>query len=556
MAARSSPTSRCRAGLTRTYRSSVSKTPTPTGDCPTITSSSATASARPASALTLTDASCQESAASTLPNALLDGGGLTAWRRACEPAVAGAARPEGVVGMAGFVRRGSRGCGTSPPPRRSSPGGASCSTGPGRRTSCTGAGTATRTATGGCCTGRSSRRATGGSAARRPGAGAPAPSPGAATARRRVTARPLHGLARRGATAPDQLPEEPAMTSQPLVLAQSNDADQNELHAFRRDARDGSLTHLGAFATKGSGSGAPHLPSQGSVTLTGDGRPPLVTNAGSGDAERLRRLVRERPGSGAGPADRRRAAQRHRARGAGLRAQHRRPLRRRPPRRDGDAYAALPGSRRDAARRRRPRPGRLQPRRHPPRRDPARPRRDPHLPGRRRSGLLGDPVETPSAGPTPYGFALHARGRRWSSPRPSAPGRARRRRPPTWSTAAGRARGLGERAQRAQRDLLGGRPRPTGGHVFTTNFADGAVSHWTGRARRRPRPGRRRGRRHRGRPPRPAGRRPLVRRALPLRPGRRRPRDRTGGPSRPTAACPRSARGARCPRPRRVSPPS
>src|SRR5947209_16445725 len=72
------------------------------------------------------------------------------------------------------------------------------------------------------------------------------------------------------ATAPD-----------PLVT-QTNDADRNEVIAFRRDA-GGRLARLGSFPTGGTGGGAPHLPSQGSVTVTGDGRTVLVTNAGSGD---------------------------------------------------------------------------------------------------------------------------------------------------------------------------------------------------------------------------------------------------------------------------------
>lgn len=66
------------------------------------------------------------------------------------------------------------------------------------------------------------------------------------------------------------------------VYVQTNEADQNRVIAFRRDA-EGRLAELGAYPTGGTGSGAPHLPSQGSVLLAGDGRRLLVTNAGSGD---------------------------------------------------------------------------------------------------------------------------------------------------------------------------------------------------------------------------------------------------------------------------------
>jgi 6-phosphogluconolactonase len=68
----------------------------------------------------------------------------------------------------------------------------------------------------------------------------------------------------------------------PGVYVQTNEADENRVIAFRRD-ESGSLSELGAYATGGAGDGVPHLTSQGSVVLTGDGRHLLVTNAGSGD---------------------------------------------------------------------------------------------------------------------------------------------------------------------------------------------------------------------------------------------------------------------------------
>jgi 6-phosphogluconolactonase len=65
------------------------------------------------------------------------------------------------------------------------------------------------------------------------------------------------------------------------VYAQTN-AAPNEVIAFRR-ADDGSLDRIGSVATGGDGDGTPHLQSQGSVTLTGDGRHLLETNAATGD---------------------------------------------------------------------------------------------------------------------------------------------------------------------------------------------------------------------------------------------------------------------------------
>src|SRR5215211_5638673 len=65
------------------------------------------------------------------------------------------------------------------------------------------------------------------------------------------------------------------------VYVQTNSAP-NEVIAFHR-ADDGSLDRIGSVATGGEGDGTPHLQSQGSATLTGDGRHLLVTNAASDD---------------------------------------------------------------------------------------------------------------------------------------------------------------------------------------------------------------------------------------------------------------------------------
>jgi 6-phosphogluconolactonase len=66
------------------------------------------------------------------------------------------------------------------------------------------------------------------------------------------------------------------------VYVQSNERDGNQLLAFRTSP-NGALSGPGPIETGGAGDGVPHLASQGSTTLTGDGRALLVTNAGSGD---------------------------------------------------------------------------------------------------------------------------------------------------------------------------------------------------------------------------------------------------------------------------------
>ena len=72
------------------------------------------------------------------------------------------------------------------------------------------------------------------------------------------------------------------MSTSNAVYVQTNERDANRVIVFRLDA-DGSLAELGVYPTGGAGDGTPHLTSQGSVVLTGDGRHLLVTNAGSND---------------------------------------------------------------------------------------------------------------------------------------------------------------------------------------------------------------------------------------------------------------------------------
>ncbi len=70
------------------------------------------------------------------------------------------------------------------------------------------------------------------------------------------------------------------------VYVQTNDAAKNEVVAFSRSS-DGRLDLLGRYETGGRGTGEPHLPSQSSVVLSGDGNWLLVANAGSDEISLL-----------------------------------------------------------------------------------------------------------------------------------------------------------------------------------------------------------------------------------------------------------------------------
>jgi 6-phosphogluconolactonase len=71
-----------------------------------------------------------------------------------------------------------------------------------------------------------------------------------------------------------------------VVFVQTNE-ERNRVLAFARDAA-GGLAEPTSYETGGRGSMAPHLPSQGSVALSGDRRFLLVANAGSGDVSVFR----------------------------------------------------------------------------------------------------------------------------------------------------------------------------------------------------------------------------------------------------------------------------
>jgi 6-phosphogluconolactonase len=70
------------------------------------------------------------------------------------------------------------------------------------------------------------------------------------------------------------------------VFIQSNEADANRVFGFRR-GDDGQLSEPVIVASGGRGDHVPHLTSQGSVVLTSDGDRLLVTNVGSDDVSVL-----------------------------------------------------------------------------------------------------------------------------------------------------------------------------------------------------------------------------------------------------------------------------
>jgi 6-phosphogluconolactonase (cycloisomerase 2 family) len=70
------------------------------------------------------------------------------------------------------------------------------------------------------------------------------------------------------------------------VYIQTNET-QNRVIAFARDS-DGALAQVGAYGTGGAGDATPHLTSQGSVVMSGDGRHLLVVNAASDDVSVFR----------------------------------------------------------------------------------------------------------------------------------------------------------------------------------------------------------------------------------------------------------------------------
>lgn len=256
------------------------------------------------------------------------------------------------------------------------------------------------------------------------------------------------------------------------VFVQTNEAGENRVVAFQREA-DGRLTTRAAIATGGRGDGVPHLTSQGSVVLTSDGEHLLVANAGSNDVSVLSvaraEVLAVVPSSGSAPKSV---------------AEH-----------DGLVYVlntadgSLVGFTLEE--------GRIVPvdgarRELGADADPAQVGFTPDgsalvVTDRGTNailvypvapdGRLGEPATTASAGPTPYGFAFAAGDTLVVT---EAFGAAKGK------AAASSYRLQGSVAQPVTESLGNGRSEicwavasADGRHVFTTNFADGAVSRYT-----------------------------------------------------------------------------
>jgi 6-phosphogluconolactonase len=251
------------------------------------------------------------------------------------------------------------------------------------------------------------------------------------------------------------------------VFIQSNESDGNRLYAFPRGA-DGRLGEPSFVATGGRGDGVPHLTSQGSVVLTSDGERVLVANAGSDDVTVLTaaaepEVVAVVPAGGSAP----KSVTEH----------------------DGLVYVlntgdgSLVGFRLSG--------GEVGRRELPAGSDPAQVGFSPDgsalvvtdraanalfLYPVDSEGRLGEPQTTPSAGPTPYGFVFAAGDTLVVT---EAFGAARGK------AAASSYRLHGQAVNAVTASVGNGRSEicwavasPDGHYVFTTNFADGAVSRY------------------------------------------------------------------------------
>ena len=257
------------------------------------------------------------------------------------------------------------------------------------------------------------------------------------------------------------------------VYVQTNEAAANRVIAFRRN-EDGALEQLGGFETGGAGSGVPHLPSQGSVVLTGDGRHLLVTNAASDDVSVLAvaagglKLLQTLPSGGTAPTS---VAERDglvyvlnagEPSLVGFRL-------------DAAGLAPLPGSRRDLA----------------PDADPAQAGFAPDgskvvvtergtnsiaVYAVRDDGTLAEREVTPSSGPTPYGFAFAGESALVVTEAFGAQkGKAAAS---SYVLANGSAAPVSRSVGNGRSEICWAVATKDGRHVFTTNFADGAVSRY------------------------------------------------------------------------------
>jgi 6-phosphogluconolactonase len=261
-------------------------------------------------------------------------------------------------------------------------------------------------------------------------------------------------------------------SSIPAVYVQTNESGANRVIAFRR-AADGTLAELGSYPTGGAGDGTPHLTSQGSVVLTGDGRHLLVANVGSGDVSAF--LVTNQ----------------------GLEPVRAAPAGKSPKsiaERDGLVYVLATGD--PSLRGFRVGEGGLEPLTDSERTlasgaDPAQVGFAPDgsalvvtdrgtdsvvVHPVAPEGLLGEPTVHPSSGPTPYGFAFTSSGMLVVTEAFGAEtGRAAAS---SYSLAGGSLTPVTKSIGNGRSEICWAVVSTDDRYAFTTNFADGAVSRW------------------------------------------------------------------------------
>ena len=256
------------------------------------------------------------------------------------------------------------------------------------------------------------------------------------------------------------------------VHVQSNEADGNRVFVFPR-GEDGQLSEAVVVSSGGRGDGKPHLTSQGSVVLASDGRL-LVTNAGSDDVTLLTdadepQVVAVVASGGSAPKS---VAERDGlvyVLNTGDRSLVGFRLTR-------DGLDELPGSRRELG----------------PDSDPAQVGFSPD--GKRvvvtdrganailvypvrGDGLLGDSQATASAGPTPYGFTFAHDGTLVVTEAfGAAKGKAAAS---SYRLNGGGAELITSSVGNGRSEICWAVPSADGRHVFTTNFADGAISRYS-----------------------------------------------------------------------------
>jgi 6-phosphogluconolactonase len=256
------------------------------------------------------------------------------------------------------------------------------------------------------------------------------------------------------------------------VYVQSNEADGNRVFVFPRRA-DGQLSEPVTIWSDGRGDGLPHLTSQGSVVLASDGRL-LVTNAGSDDVTVLDvgdepHVVAVVASGGSAP----KSVAEHEGLVYVLNTGDRSLVGFRLTR---DALADLPSSRRELGSDS----------------DPAQVGFSPD--GRKvvvtdrgtnailvypvdEDGLLGESQSTASVGPTPYGFTFANDGTLVVTEAfGAAKGKAAAS---SYRLNGGGAELITSSVGNGRSEICWAVPSADGRHVFTTNFADGAVSRYT-----------------------------------------------------------------------------